>query len=214
MSVGKKSKIIFDFDGVLRKICFDSVYEAYLAIAEYIGRDPRDFWKDFDDFHKWMDYADWPRNLERIGVPRESDHSKIRMIFHDICDPSFKMYPWADEIFEDLVKRHELHILSSSFSKSIHGSLNGSAKFFSQILGCDHVSKMKPDPEGINLIMERAGAEASDVIMVGDTHVDIQAGKSAGVYTALVTWGVPVKRGFLNPKPDFILDDYNDLKLL
>lgn len=212
--MAKKSKIIFDFDGVLRQICFNSVYEAYLAIAEYLGRDPRDFWKDFKDFNEWMDYADWRRNLERMGVSRESDYPEIRGIFHEICDPRFKMFPWVNKILEDLEKRHELHILSSSFSKSIHGSLNGSAKFFSQILGCDHVSKMKPDPEGINLILKRTGAEVSDVIMIGDTHVDIRVGKSAGVYTALVTWGVPIKKGFLNPKPDFILNDYNDLKLL
>ena len=41
----------------------------------------------------------------------------------------------------------------------------------------------KPDPAGVNLLLSRWSADASDAVMVGDYLCDLQAGHSAGVAT-------------------------------
>jgi len=204
--------IVSDFDGVWRSICLKSIYEAYLEIARHLGRNPSDFWKDAEEFGKWVDYSEWTFNLERMGVSPGSDYSKIVRIFHEICDPKMRMFSWADEIMEDMALRHQMTILSGSISDSIYKSLNGSAKFFSYILGRNHVRNMKPDPEGIFFIMNAVGAKVSETVMIGDTYVDILAGKRAGVKTVAVTWGIPMEQRLLDLKPDLTLDDPQLLK--
>ncbi len=41
----------------------------------------------------------------------------------------------------------------------------------------------KPSPDGINRLLERWHADASDAVMIGDYLFDLQAGKNAGVTT-------------------------------
>ncbi len=41
----------------------------------------------------------------------------------------------------------------------------------------------KPDPAGVNLMLERWSAAANDTVMVGDYRFDLEAGRGAGVTT-------------------------------
>jgi phosphoglycolate phosphatase len=54
---------------------------------------------------------------------------------------------------------------------------------FRVIIGGDSTQKRKPDPEALYMAMDSCKAAASETAMVGDSPVDIQAGKSAGVTT-------------------------------
>ena len=60
----------------------------------------------------------------------------------------------------------------------------------------------KPDPAGINFLLQQWGADAADSVMVGDYLYDVQAGKAANVATihidtrgqhpwpAMTDWGI------------------------
>ncbi|MDO4499920.1 MAG: HAD family hydrolase [Erysipelotrichaceae bacterium] len=48
---------------------------------------------------------------------------------------------------------------------------------------------VKPDPRAANLIIERMGLDKSEVLYVGDTLVDYQTGKNAGLKVINVLWG-------------------------
>lgn len=199
--------VIFDCDGVLRSVCLEAMYDAYKAIALHLGRESQEFWQSADDFNNWANFMNWQHNLERMGMPVGSDYSEIIRIFHEIYDPRITVFSWADEILEYLEKRHCLTVLSAAPSASVKDSLKHVSGFFSYVLGSDDVRMVKPNPEGIFLIMDAIGAKASQTIMIGDTRADIQAGKSAGVRTALVTWGVPGWEEARDLEPDFIFDD-------
>jgi phosphoglycolate phosphatase len=60
---------------------------------------------------------------------------------------------------------------------------------FCIILGGDSAQKRKPDPESLYIAMNSCKAAASETAMVGDSPVDIQAGKAAGVTTCGVLGG-------------------------
>ncbi len=202
--------IIFDCDGVLRSVSMQAVYEAYLAIAEYLHLNPEDFWKDLGAFRKWFN-CDWWVNLGKMGVCKGSDISEIHRIFIGIHDPYVRIFPWTEEVIKELASKNSLALLTSSTSSSARNTLDGLAGYFSLIVGCEEVGNLKPNPEGILLILEKTGARAEESVMIGDTEVDILAGRNAGVRTAGVTWGLRLEDELKKHKPDFILNDPQQL---
>jgi HAD superfamily hydrolase (TIGR01549 family) len=209
----KKRLIIFDCDGVLRSVCWQAIYEAYLAIAEHLNCNPSDFWTNAETFRAWHN-NDWHFNLERMGMPRRSDYSQITTIFHDIYDSKVQKFDWVEEVLSDLAPRHNLAVLSSAKSSSVRYSLNHSARHFDHIVGLDNVKNIKPHPEGIRLIMSLCKASAKDTIMVGDSEADVSAGKNAGVMTLGVTWGTSDFEEMKKLDPDLLFSEPAELKNL
>jgi phosphoglycolate phosphatase len=74
------------------------------------------------------------------------------------------------------------------FSRSILEGL-GIGNRFCAILGGDSVRSRKPDPEPLLEVMNMCNAHPSETVMVGDSRVDIQAGKAATVVTCGVLGG-------------------------
>jgi len=206
--------MIFDCDGVLRSFSWQAVYKAYLAIARHINREPGDFWNSFEDFMGWIDFVDWFRSLERMGIPLGSDYTEIRKVFHAVYDPHIQVFPWANEVLSILSMRHRLAVLTSSTSASILPSIDRISGHFAHVITNDHVTNVKPDPEGIHLIMDKVGAKASQTLMIGDSHADILAGKNAGVKTAGVCWGMFGKEELVQHEPDYIFEDPYALTML
>jgi len=203
--------IIFDCDGVLRSASLEAMYTAYLAIAKYLEKDPADFWQDLDEFKKWHN-NDWHYNLQRMGVPLGSNYLPFNKIFHDIYDPCIVRFPWVEEVLEHLSQNHTLTVLSGAKYSSVFETLKSTANYFVTIKGSDHVRKIKPDPEGIHLIMDEIGFDANDTVMIGDSEADILAGKRAGVMTVGVTWGMTDRKEMQELAPDHIFHDPMQLK--
>lgn len=74
------------------------------------------------------------------------------------------------------------------FSRRILEGL-GVAHRFCIVLGGDSASRRKPDPEPLFMAMDYGKATASETAMVGDSPVDIKAGKAAGMITCGVLGG-------------------------
>jgi HAD superfamily hydrolase (TIGR01549 family) len=66
------------------------------------------------------------------------------------------------------------------------------------------VKKSKPDPEAIFRIINDLKLEKNETIFIGDSHLDIQAGKSAGIYTAAALWGAIETGKLLDSNPDHV----------
>ena len=59
---------------------------------------------------------------------------------------------------------------------------------FDFILG-DGFCPSKPDPAGTRMIEEAAGIPGEEFIFIGDSHVDMQTAKNAGLFALGVSWG-------------------------
>ena len=180
--------IIFDCDGVLRSISLKGLFEAYVAIISYKGKDYREFFTDIYSFGKWFSH-DWHENFRRIGDFSENEFAIAGKIFHAHYDKYVSVFPWVRGILDELSKNHKLALLSSSSVVSVRGSLGESCDFFSLMVGSKEVSELKPHPEGVHLIVDRLAGQRESTIIIGDGEVDILAGKSAGVKTGAVSWG-------------------------
>lgn len=82
-------------------------------------------------------------------------------------------------------------------------------KFFDLVLGSDSTKEKKPSPVPLLYALSSFGLGPKDAIMVGDSDLDIAAGKGAGVKTVGVTYGYR-DRSFLGDA-DYIIGRIVDL---
>lgn len=60
---------------------------------------------------------------------------------------------------------------------------------FDSYMGISEGIKTKPDPESVLKMASEFGVSADECVYVGDTNVDMQTGKNAGMFTVGVLWG-------------------------
>jgi phosphoglycolate phosphatase len=73
-------------------------------------------------------------------------------------------------------------------SRAIVESLN-LGRFFKQIYGGNSFTAKKPHPEGARKLLEENGVRPEESVIVGDSHVDIETGHNAGMWTVGVSYG-------------------------
>ena len=65
----------------------------------------------------------------------------------------------------------------------------GLRKYFRSVYGGDSFEKKKPDPAGALAILKNLGAPPHESAMVGDSGVDIQTARNAGMFAIAVNYG-------------------------
>jgi phosphoglycolate phosphatase len=65
----------------------------------------------------------------------------------------------------------------------------GLRKYFRAVYGGDSFEKKKPDPAGALAILKDLGAQPHEAAMVGDSGVDIQTARNAGMFAIAVNYG-------------------------
>lgn len=126
-----------------------------------------------------------------------------------------KLYPNGREVVEHFSKKKNA-ILSNkpiSFVEKILTELNF-LSLFDSVLGGDSLSERKPNPMGLQLLMTNLNCPVKEVLMIGDSAIDIETGKNAGVLTCGVTYGLGNPVSLHNSKPDYLIDNLSNLKSL
>lgn len=95
-----------------------------------------------------------------------------------------RLFPGAKELL-DWLKRYgiQVAVVSTKLGQTIQ-RIFAYQRLEDQvglILGGKDVRRAKPDPEGLNLAMERLGLTREQVLFCGDTVIDALAAKNAGV---------------------------------
>jgi phosphoglycolate phosphatase len=65
----------------------------------------------------------------------------------------------------------------------------GLAEFFVRVYGGNSFATKKPDPLGVQTILQETGVAAEDTLMIGDSSIDVLTGRNAGLWTCGVTYG-------------------------
>lgn len=82
---------------------------------------------------------------------------------------------------------------------------------FGTIIGGDTMPEKKPDPGGLHHILEKHRTRPEDALMIGDSRIDIETGKNAGVRTCGVTFGHAGREALEFAGSDWIIDDLSEL---
>ena len=121
-------------------------------------------------------------------------------------------YPGVHEGLEQ-VSRMPMAVLTNKperISKFILEGL-GLAKYFQHIYGGNTFERKKPDPVGVGTILRDFGLGPRDVMIVGDSEIDVQTARSAGTWACGVTYGFGNKRLAEDP-PDLLIDSLTELR--
>lgn len=133
-------------------------------------------------------------------------------------DGMARAFPGACDLVSDLRARGARLGLVTSKAREMGLRTLGACTLtdaFDALVFADDVANGKPDPEPVLLALDRLGvAPARDVLMVGDSPHDIEAGRRAGVATAAVLWGPFQPTALRDAGPDHLLPDFASLSAL
>lgn len=87
----------------------------------------------------------------------------------------------------------------------------GIAGAFDAILGGDSVAEKKPHPAMLEAVLARFSISPGDAVLVGDSEIDIEAGKRAGVITCGVTYGLGDPKAMAASQPDVTINRLAEL---
>lgn len=120
-----------------------------------------------------------------------------------------RLYPGIRDVLAELQSSgYKMAVLTNKparISTDILGALQVTDYFF-QVIGGDTLSAKKPDPIGIETLLKESGVDLNDALMIGDSDVDIQTARNAGIKACGVLWGLkPASLELV--KPDFTAAD-------
>jgi len=205
--------VILDFDGTISDSRQD-IARAQLWAMEQVGAAPR----PEEDLYPL------------IGLPLEETfrrllppalHAKIphAAALYAEYYPSrslltTKLFPGVRETLERLRKRGKrLAVASTKRGKGIRRATDhfGITHLFDRLQGSEGLP-FKPDPAVIRAVLDAEGWDAAATIMVGDTAMDVLAGKNAGSATCGVTYGAAGEEELRSAGPDYIIRDFPSLE--
>jgi phosphoglycolate phosphatase len=89
----------------------------------------------------------------------------------------------------------------------------GLGQYFFQVYGGNSFHTKKPDPAGVQALLEEAGAFPEETIIIGDSNIDILTARNAGIYSVGVTYGLS-PHTLIDAPPDVLIDHPNELALV
>lgn len=103
-----------------------------------------------------------------------------------------RLYPGIAEVLGALLQRGiGLSVLSNkpeAMSRAILAGLDV-VPLFTMILGGDSFAARKPDPEGLRQLCARLATPPERMLMVGDSVIDLDTARAAGIAFCGVAWG-------------------------
>jgi len=201
--------LCFDVDGTLSDT--DDLYVRKVSrfIPNFLFKDPDHFARRFV---MWMEA---PGNAllglaDTLGIDDEmvaiinwlSRHQKH-------SSKEFLLIPGVDELLKKIHGRYPMAVVSARDEKGTLAFLRrfDIEKYFDVIVTGLSAEHTKPYPDPILLAAEKMNTPPENCLMIGDTTVDIRAGKSAGTQTVGVLCGFGERPELERFGADVILKD-------
>jgi phosphoglycolate phosphatase len=83
----------------------------------------------------------------------------------------------------------------------------GLSSYFPVVLGGDSLPQRKPDPAPLLRAIDSLGMDLGRALMVGDSQIDIDAARAAGIPVAAVAWGFTSRAELATASPDLLAED-------
>lgn len=202
--------VILDFDGTLADTKNIILKTMHQTIDEYGMPQPGD-----DECAATIGLPLDEAFVRLLGIGR-SEGQRCADIYRRLFEvnntaDAVRMFPnVADTIRRMHAEGLTLTIASSRGHHSLTDFVSrfGLAGCFSAIVGADDVNNAKPDPEPVNIILNKLGTDAGSAIVVGDTVFDITMGRRAGTHTCGVTYGNGTRGELERSGAESVIDDF------
>jgi len=194
--------ILFDWDGTL----LDSAQSAFLA-----------FQKSFKDLgivlnpetYERVYSPNWYGMYEALNLPEhlwaEADERWTRYYGHQLAP----LVPGGGDALQALASRgYSLGVVTSGSRSRVLREIEGLglSGSFCVVVCNEDVLQKKPHPEGLLLAMERLDRIPESCCYVGDSPVDMEMGKRAGVTTVGIISAYPNSKSLVSAEPDLCFE--------
>ena len=127
-----------------------------------------------------------------VDVPLDQALLRFLTLYDSRLTHHTRPYSGIPELLEKLHAREMAMALLTN--KPLHQSVSilgsfGLSRFFRWIVGGDGPWPRKPAPDGIRFLMEQASADPGETVLIGDSSVDLQTSRNAGVRVCLARYG-------------------------
>jgi len=86
----------------------------------------------------------------------------------------------------------------------------GLGPYFFQVYGGNSFHTKKPDPAGVQALVEESGVQAEETVIIGDSDIDVLTARNAGIYSIGVTYGLS-PHTLEDAPPDILIDKPHEL---
>jgi phosphoglycolate phosphatase-like HAD superfamily hydrolase len=205
--------LCFDVDGTLSDT--DDVYAKKVAryLPRFLFHDPQRVARRF------VMWVESPGNAliglpdiiglddELLGLWEWLNRHRPRPMKH------FMVVPGVKEMLEHLHGRYPMAVVSARDDKSTRAFLDqfGLTGYFQEIVTAITAEHTKPYPDPILYAAKKMGVAPEACLMIGDTTVDIRAGKAAGAQTVGVLCGFGERAELERRGTELILENTSEL---
>lgn len=198
--------LFLDWDGVL----VDSLKIYYHLFRKLCQEYDRDFpIADELAFRAWY-RADWKINFLELGFSEQEYLDFTEAYPADLSYSEAGYFPGIPELLRSLSESHRLVVVSTAPTLSItsHLEATGLLEHFLEVTGSDDGSTDKI--ARLAHLKEKHGGNHG--IMVGDTELDIEAGKANHLLTVGVTYGWVTEDRIKQAAPDYLVERPSELE--
>ena len=142
------------------------------------------------------------RALAAAGLDRPERRDaleRFREIYNRRLLEHTRPYDGISEVIRAAVSRARLAVLTNKPAAPTHRLLEAFdlAMPFSWVIGGDSEFPRKPDPAAVEYLMAQAGVRAAETLFVGDSMIDVDTARRAGVRMCVARYGFGHLRGDL-----------------
>lgn len=213
------SLVIFDLDGTLLNTIGDLA-----SSVDYVMRS-RELPLHTDDEYRQMVGGGIRRLVQRaLPVDLASDDAYVdecvaqfRRYYVDNIDRHTHPYEGMTELLRELRERGvQVAVASNKFQ---HGTERLVAKFFGDIdflaiEGNREGAPLKPDPQVVENILAKSDLHRSEVVMVGDSGIDIATARAASIDSIGVAWGFRYADELHEAGASYVVESVDRLRML
>lgn len=204
--MGKYNAFIFDFDLTLADST-KGIYICYKKCLEHFG------YRVPSDEEIFRTIGNTIEDSIAILIGRMPDNVlEMRKYYVSLPDEYMvkytEFYPNVLAVLQVLKQAgKKVGIVSTKYRYRIMSSFENAGSFpIDEIVGGEDVNVFKPDPTGLNLMINRLGVSKEEVLYVGDSYIDAETAKNAGVDFAGVLTGSTDKKTF-SKYPNIMIKD-------
>jgi phosphoglycolate phosphatase len=157
--------------------------------------------------------------VTQIGAAEEEEVERAFKLFQQfyrehLLDQT-RVYPEVEETLESLAHLPKVVVTNKPYEFTITLMKGlGLTRYFKVIIGGDSLPERKPSPLMLLEGAKQCQADASRSLMIGDTRLDITAGKAAGMMTCGYVGGFRGRAELLAAGADFLIESFGELRLL
>lgn len=207
--------IIFDLDGTLLDTLEDIADSMNFALIKFnLPTHCLEKYKYFiGDGARELVFRSLPDN-RRDQKTLELALKEFRGFYSKNFSTKTRIFPGIDKMLDSLqrmsikmaILSNKPHIYTVPVAQKYFGNWH-----FEKVLGLKDDFPKKPDPTSTFLLIDSFGFELDEFLFVGDTPVDIQTAKNAGIKSLAVTWGHRTYQELALQGPDYLVDRPMDI---